>query len=125
MSRSWETVVDTQMDLRRWLTQNGAGWACLEPPVDTDGSVNEWLRANRTQPDILFVADPVYVSADVATLVTHAEPTFQAEALSESDLFISSGFALIERPLTGELSPIGGLSLAAVSWSGVRADSPS
>lgn len=100
----YEQVLDVQADLRRWwLSERGQGYgrAFAESVREKEpqrGQVHHETLPS-IEPALLSVAEPVYVSEDVMTVLEAARETFQAEPLLDEDVFCERGFALLPRGL--------------------------
>jgi hypothetical protein len=96
----WERALDKQLATYLWwhtpIAERFAGaWVDdVNSKYARGDTADRMIDINRR---LLWRADPIYVTPDMADLLEAAYPSFEPEPLREDDLIIPDGFALLPR----------------------------
>ena len=115
----WERALDKQLATYLWwhtpvAEQVAEGWA---EDVNSKYTRSETARGIvRQQRQLLWQADPIWITEDMADLLEAAWPQFEPELVRQDDLIIPAGFALLPRvlyvtDLWGKRTPV-----RAIAW---------
>lgn len=108
----WHDVLEMQTTLIKNLSEHPMSAVMLTEPAHAP---QPWDATARSRVERLRLADPMWVTAEMLTLVESAASSMPAHALAPADLITDTGFAVFERSVLIE-GPGGVWPIRAAFW---------